>query len=134
MKALEDLSWPHGRFAKVGGITEAELARLEIGFCFLMDFGLKVDERMLTDEAQHLVQVNNSSAITDNDLEPGGMQLKLPEPRNRRKSGELADSTNGSGNEASTARTTAEKRKASSSLPMRPVPHAGQAIEIVGQS
>ena len=50
MKALEDLSWPHGRFAKVGGISEPELARLEVGFCFLMDFGLKVDEKMLTEE------------------------------------------------------------------------------------
>ena len=38
MKALEDLSWPHGRFAKVGGISELELGKLEIAFCFLMDF------------------------------------------------------------------------------------------------
>ena len=57
-KALEDLNWPHARFAEVGGITEAELAKLEIGFCVLMDFGLKVDSRMLTDEARHLVQFN----------------------------------------------------------------------------
>lgn len=34
MKALEDLTYPHRRFAKVGGVGEAELARLEISFCF----------------------------------------------------------------------------------------------------
>ncbi len=134
MKALEDLSWPHGRFAKVGGISEAELGRLEVGFCFLMDFGLKVDAQMLTDEVRHLIQVNNSSAITDNDLEPPEMQLKLPEPRNRRKTGDLADSTEGNENGTPTPRTTAEKRKASSSLPMRPVQHVGQGLGIVGQS
>jgi hypothetical protein len=30
MKALEDLSYPHSRFSKVGGVSEGELARLEI--------------------------------------------------------------------------------------------------------
>ena len=134
MKALEDLSWPHGRFAKVGGISEAELGRLEIGFCFLMDFGLKVDAEMLTAEVQHLVQINNSSAIDDSDIEGGGIQLHLPEPRNRRKTSELADATNGNENGASTPRSTAEKRKASSSLPVRPMQHVGQGIGIVGQS
>lgn len=47
MKALEDLSYPHWRFAKVGGVSESELGRLEVGFCFLMSFELKVDEGML---------------------------------------------------------------------------------------
>lgn len=46
-KTLEDLSYPHRRFAKVGGLTELELSRLEISFCFLMDFELKVDRAML---------------------------------------------------------------------------------------
>lgn len=44
MKALEDLSYPHRRFAKVGGVSERELGRLEVGFCFLMSFELRVDE------------------------------------------------------------------------------------------
>jgi hypothetical protein len=48
MKALEDLSYPHSRFARVGGVTERELTRLEITFCFLTDFGLRVDPRALT--------------------------------------------------------------------------------------
>ena len=42
MKALEDLSYPHTRFAKVGGVSERELTRLEVSFCFLMDFELVV--------------------------------------------------------------------------------------------
>ncbi|KAH8695921.1 cyclin-domain-containing protein [Talaromyces proteolyticus] len=48
MKALEDLTYPHSRFARVGGVTERELTRLEITFCFLMDFALRVDAHALT--------------------------------------------------------------------------------------
>ena len=47
MKALEDLSYPHGKIAKVGGVSEAELARLEISFCFLAGFELVVREESL---------------------------------------------------------------------------------------
>lgn len=47
MKALEDLSYPHTKFAKVGGVSETELARLEISFCFLVGFELRVDEEAL---------------------------------------------------------------------------------------
>lgn len=50
-KALEDLSYAHSRVAKVGGVSELELSKLEISFCFLVDFELRVDERMLMDEA-----------------------------------------------------------------------------------
>jgi hypothetical protein len=51
-KALEDLSYAHSRVAKVGGVTEQELTKLEISFCFLADFELRVDARMLM-EALH---------------------------------------------------------------------------------
>ncbi|KAG8665467.1 hypothetical protein FPOAC2_10540 [Fusarium poae] len=47
MKALEDLSYPHAKMAKVGGVSEAELARLEISFCFLVGFELVVGESRL---------------------------------------------------------------------------------------
>ncbi|UNI23956.1 Xaa-Pro dipeptidase [Purpureocillium takamizusanense] len=47
MKALEDLSYPHNKMAKVGGVSEAELARLEISFCFLAGFELVVGEAPL---------------------------------------------------------------------------------------
>lgn len=52
MKALEDLSYPHHRFSKVGGISEHELGRLEISFCFVTNFELKVDAEMLLKHAQ----------------------------------------------------------------------------------
>ncbi|MCJ1473248.1 hypothetical protein MMC13_001899 [Lambiella insularis] len=51
MKALEDLSYPHRRFAKVGGVSEPELGRLEISFCFLMDFDFRVDKEILYQQA-----------------------------------------------------------------------------------
>ena len=51
MKALEDLSYPHRRFSKVGGVTETELGRLEISFCFLTNFDLWVSAEMLRDQA-----------------------------------------------------------------------------------
>ncbi|KAE8412063.1 cyclin-domain-containing protein [Aspergillus pseudocaelatus] len=54
MKALEDLSYPHSRIAKVGGVTERELSKLEISFCFLADFELRVDVSMLTNHARAL--------------------------------------------------------------------------------
>ncbi|KAK3369608.1 cyclin-domain-containing protein [Lasiosphaeria ovina] len=50
MKALEDLSYPHDKFSKVGGVSEVELARLEISFCFLTGFELVVDEKALRDQ------------------------------------------------------------------------------------
>ncbi|MCJ1420288.1 hypothetical protein MMC32_006645 [Xylographa parallela] len=52
MKALEDLSYPHRRFAKVGGVSEPELGRLEISFCFLTDFELKVGKEVLHRHAE----------------------------------------------------------------------------------
>ena len=52
MKALEDLSYPHRRFAKVGGVSEPELGRLEVSFCFLTNFELKVDKEMLLEHAK----------------------------------------------------------------------------------
>jgi hypothetical protein len=56
MKALEDLSYPHSRVAKVGGVSERELSKIEISFCFLVDFRLRVDAEMLLDEAKNLIQ------------------------------------------------------------------------------
>ncbi|KAL7819531.1 cyclin domain-containing protein [Trichoderma aethiopicum] len=47
MKALEDLSYPHTKIAKVGGVSEVELARLEISFCFLAGFELVVSAERL---------------------------------------------------------------------------------------
>lgn len=47
-KALEDLAYPHAKVARVGGVSESELARLEISFCFLADFDLVIGYEGLT--------------------------------------------------------------------------------------
>lgn len=114
MKALEDLSWPHARFSKVGGVSESELGRLEITFCYLMDFTLKVDATMLQHEAEILCRHDRYEAMTlSSPLSP--IVLKLPEEGDRGFRGP-------------------EKRKASSTLPSRPLVQVGTAIEVVGQS
>ncbi|KAK9460811.1 cyclin-domain-containing protein [Lipomyces oligophaga] len=50
-KTLEDVNHPQRRFAKVGGLSDAELGRLEIGFLFLMGFDLRVDVDILEQQA-----------------------------------------------------------------------------------
>ncbi|KAG5985012.1 hypothetical protein E4U55_002119 [Claviceps digitariae] len=54
MKALEDLSYPHAKIAKVGGVSEVELSRLEISFCFLAGFELVVGEELLRSHWEEL--------------------------------------------------------------------------------
>ena len=54
MKALEDQSYPARRFAKVGGVTEAELKRLEIAFCYVSNFDLRVTKEMLEEHVELL--------------------------------------------------------------------------------
>jgi len=51
MKALEDMSYPHSRLAKVGGVSARELVLLEISFCFLTNFELIVKPEMLQKHA-----------------------------------------------------------------------------------
>ncbi|KAL8834840.1 MAG: hypothetical protein Q9170_003582 [Blastenia crenularia] len=51
-KANDDRSYPHKRFARVGGITERELARLEIAFCFVTNFDLRITKEMLEEHAR----------------------------------------------------------------------------------
>lgn len=52
MKKLEDYRYSHSRFAKVGGVSEAELGKLEVSFCFLTSFDLKADKEMLCAHAK----------------------------------------------------------------------------------
>ncbi|PBP17848.1 hypothetical protein BUE80_DR011387, partial [Diplocarpon rosae] len=59
MKALEDLSYPHSRFAKVGGVSESELARLEISFCFLTNFEFKTSKERLLEHAISLKEISS---------------------------------------------------------------------------
>ncbi|KAK8139421.1 hypothetical protein PG984_002801 [Apiospora sp. TS-2023a] len=61
MKALEDLSYPHAKVARVGGVSEVELARLEISFCFLAGFELVVSEESLR---RHWEELRDGQAIS----------------------------------------------------------------------
>ena len=76
MKALEDLSYPHRRFAKVGGVSEPELARLEVSFCFVANFELKVTSEMLL---AHALAIRDGLKLVEvtKDFQP-----KLPSLRN----------------------------------------------------
>ena len=54
VKALEDFSYPHRRFAKVGGVSEIELGKLEVSFCFVTNFELRVDKEGLLEHAKSI--------------------------------------------------------------------------------
>lgn len=71
-KALEDLSFPHSRVARVGGVSEQELSKLEVTFCFLADFDLRVDARMLMDEARMHCTENLQLSASDSSEEKSG--------------------------------------------------------------
>jgi hypothetical protein len=80
MKALEDLSYPHSRFSKVGGVSEGELARLEISFCFLTNFEFKTSKEVLL---QHAINLREISSLQ------GAMNFtpRLPLRNKRRSNG-----------------------------------------------
>lgn len=78
MKALEDLSYAHGKFAKVGGVSEAELARLEISFCFLTGFELMVTEELLRDQWELLRRGRESWELASDGEPQGVTMLQLP--------------------------------------------------------
>jgi len=78
MKALEDLSYHHGRFAKVGGVSEAELARLEISFCFITGFELVVSEESLRDQWELLRRGRESWELMHMGQPQGVTLLQLP--------------------------------------------------------
>ena len=88
MKALEDLSYPHGKFAKVGGVSEAELARLEISFCFLTGFELVVDREILSDHWEMLRRGTECWNL-DEDYAEESTILHLAKPPSRRMRGVL---------------------------------------------
>ena len=46
-KALEDNKWRQDRMAKVGGVSKTQLMNLEVTLCFLLDFDLWVDDKVL---------------------------------------------------------------------------------------
>ena len=78
MKKLEDYRYSHSRFAKVGGVSETELGKLEVSFCFLTNFDLKASKEMLS---AHAMAVGNGVTIhrSKTDFRP-----KLPSIRDKR--------------------------------------------------
>lgn len=68
MKALEDLSYPHSKMARVGGVSEAELARLEISFCFLAGFELVVDMEGLQNHCAAIKAGRAETILNDLDM------------------------------------------------------------------
>ncbi|SMY24582.1 unnamed protein product [Zymoseptoria tritici ST99CH_1A5] len=46
-KALEDNKWAQERVAKVGGVSGQQLLNLEVTLCFLLDFELFIDEKIM---------------------------------------------------------------------------------------
>ena len=75
MKALEDLSYPHSRFAKVGGVTEPELGKLEVSFCFVMNFEFRVTSEMLLEHARIAREASERGRL------PMTFQPRLPKPK-----------------------------------------------------
>lgn len=80
MKALEDLSYPHRRFAKVGGVSETELARLEVSFCFLTNFDLRTTSEQLLDHAICLKEISAAQGAVGG--YSGGLRMPLKSKRN----------------------------------------------------
>lgn len=74
MKALEDHSYPHRRFSKVGGVSENELARLEISFCFLTNFELRTTNEILLKQVLSLKSISAAQGAVGG----YGMGLRLP--------------------------------------------------------
>ena len=84
MKALEDLSYPHRRFSKVGGVSESELARLEISFCFLTNFELRMTSEMMQEHASTLKHISACQGAL------GGVSYELKAPLRSHAIGLLA--------------------------------------------
>lgn len=77
MKALEDLSYPHAKVAKVGGVSDVELARLEISFCFLCGFELVVGASLLQ---EHWITMKNGPDLSGIGSGGPGGGGKMPLP------------------------------------------------------
>jgi len=65
MKAFEDEAYSHSRFSKVGGVTSGELARLEINFCFLINFDFIISGEALLKHAMDLKIISSLQGSVD---------------------------------------------------------------------
>ena len=76
-KALEDNKWAQERVAKVGGVSNVQLLNLEVTLCFLLDFELFVDEKIMCRRMFLLQQAAGSRVALGGKL---GEQFKLRLP------------------------------------------------------
>ncbi|KAK4486857.1 hypothetical protein RD792_006165 [Penstemon davidsonii] len=53
-KILDDVHYNNAFFARVGGVSNAELNKLELELLFLLDFGVSVSSRVFESYCQHL--------------------------------------------------------------------------------
>ncbi|PIN14929.1 Cyclin [Handroanthus impetiginosus] len=53
-KILDDVHYNNAFYARVGGVSNAELNKLELELLFLLDFGLSVSSRVFESYCQHL--------------------------------------------------------------------------------
>ncbi|KAL3509657.1 hypothetical protein ACH5RR_029058 [Cinchona calisaya] len=64
-KMLDDVHYNNAFFARVGGVTNAELNRLELELLFLLDFGVTVSSQVFETYCQHLEKemLRNGTAL-----------------------------------------------------------------------
>lgn len=80
MKALEDQSYPHARFSRVGGVSDREMARLEISFCFLTGFELAVSYSVLSNHWEMLRRGTQCWNVLDEAVHAGVVFVQLEKP------------------------------------------------------
>jgi hypothetical protein len=76
-KAVEDNKWTQERISKIGGVSRIQLMNLEVTLCFLLDFELGVDEKMLAQRMYLLQQAGRQGLGTRSRLSDD-FRLKLP--------------------------------------------------------
>ena len=76
-KALEDNKWTQDRMSKVGGVSKTQLMNLEVALCFLLDFDLWVDDKLLANRMFLLQQASRQGMGARSKL-GDAFKLKLP--------------------------------------------------------
>ncbi|KAF7198265.1 Cyclin-U2-1 [Pseudocercospora fuligena] len=76
-KALEDNKWAQERIAKVGGLSNNQLMNLEVTLCFLLDFELFVDDKIMA-KRMYLLQQAAKQGVGAQGRLSDQFKLKLP--------------------------------------------------------
>lgn len=76
-KALEDNKWTQDRMSKVGGVGKVQIMNLEVALCFLLDFDLWVDDKIMASRMFRLQQAARHGVSARGRLNDQ-FKLKLP--------------------------------------------------------